>query len=104
MTHLSQTMLSVCFDTFEGCNSLEGDWLNRQLNRYHPTLQQVEPEQKQNNSIRHLTKLLVDSIESQKQQFEKSPLCDIDQVFSSTTIREFDTRFEGPRGSSKYDG
>ena len=35
------TMLAVCFDTFEGCNSLEGDWLNRQLNRYHPTLQQV---------------------------------------------------------------
>ena len=28
----------VCFDTFEGCNSLEGDWLNRQLNRY--TIQQ----------------------------------------------------------------
>jgi len=70
-------LVSVCFDTFEGCNSLEGDWLNRQLNR-------------------HLTKLLVDSIESQKQQFEKSPLCDIDQVFSSTTIREFDTRFTAP--------
>jgi len=70
-------LVSVCFDTFEGCNSLEGDWLNRQLNR-------------------HLTKLLVDSIESQKQQFEKSPLCDIDKVFSSTTIREFDTRFTAP--------
>ena len=36
MTHFSQTMLPVCFDTFEGCNSLEGDWLNRQLNRYQP--------------------------------------------------------------------
>jgi len=70
-------LVSVCFDTFEGCNSLEGDWLNRQLNS-------------------HLTKLLVDSIECQKQQFEKSPLCDIDEVFSSTTIREFDTRFTAP--------
>ena len=41
---------------------------------------------------RHLTKLLVESIESQKQQFETTSLCDIDEVFSSTTIREFDTR------------
>ena len=39
-----------------------------------------------------MTKLLVESIKSQKQQFEKSPLCDMDEVFSSTTIREFDTR------------
>jgi len=70
-------LVSVCFDTFEGCNSLEGDWLNRQLNR-------------------HLTKLLVESIESQKQQFETTSLCDIDEVFSSTTIREFDTRFTAP--------
>ena len=43
--------------------------------------------------LRHLTKLLVDSIASQKQQFEKSPLCDMEEVFSSTTIREFDTRW-----------
>ena len=42
--------------------------------------------------LMHLTKLLVDSIASQKQQFERSPLCNMEEVFSSTTIREFDTR------------
>lgn len=42
---LSQLLLSVCFDTFEGCNSLEGDWLNRQLNRYLPIEQKVKQEE-----------------------------------------------------------
>ena len=83
-------MFLVCFDTFEGCNSLEGDWLNRLLNRWRPI--QISSQKKTLLPLRHLTKLLVDSIASQKQQFEKSPLCDMEEVFSSTTIREFDTR------------
>ena len=45
VNHLSQILLPVCFDTFEGCNSLEGDWLNRQLNRYHPIWLQVKAEE-----------------------------------------------------------
>ena len=81
----------VCFDTFEGCNSLEGDWLNRQLNRYPSTMPTTKIFQA--TCYSHLTKLLVESIESQKQQFETTSLCDIDEVFSSTTIREFDTRY-----------
>ena len=85
-------MFLVCFDTFEGCNSLEGDWLNRLLNRSVATNSDFQPEKKTLLPLRHLTKLLVDSIASQKQQFEKSPLCDMEEVFSSTTIREFDTR------------
>ena len=85
-----ERMFLVCFDTFEGCNSLEGDWLNRLLNRL-TTNSDFQPE-KTLLPLRHLTKLLVDSIASQKQQFEKSPLCDMEEVFSSTTIREFDTR------------
>ena len=69
-----------------------GNWIGiSQFNNH-----QAKPDKRKTTIflLRHLTKLLVDSIESQKQQFEKSTLCDIDKVFTSTTIREFDTRFE----------
>lgn len=70
-------LVSVCFDTFEGCSSIEKPWINRQLNR-------------------HLTKLLIESIHEAKHHFEKEHKLDLEKVFSSTTIREFDTRFTAP--------
>lgn len=71
---MAAMLVSVCFDTFEGCISLEKPWLNMQLNR-------------------HLTGLLIKSIKDYRHHFEQKKDINMDQVFSSTTIREFDTRF-----------
>ena len=67
-------LVSVCFDTFRGTESLEKKGLNRMLNR-------------------HLANCLVDSIKEAKDHFAHSTLWDLDEVFSSTTIRDFDERF-----------
>lgn len=69
---VSTFLLSVCFDTFKGCKSLEQPGLNLLLNR-------------------RLAQCLVESIREVKHLFESN--CDLDHVFSSKTIREFDTRF-----------
>jgi len=71
---LAAMLVSVCYDTFEGCKSLEKPGLNLMLNR-------------------HLATCLVDSIKEVKHQFESSDTLDLDLVFSSQTIREFDARF-----------
>lgn len=71
---LAAMLVSVCYDTFEGTKSLERPGLNLLLNR-------------------HLANCLVQSIREVKQMFESSNLWDLDQVFSSRTIREFDARF-----------
>lgn len=63
---------SVCFDTFKGCKSLEQPGLNLLLNR-------------------HLANCLVESIREVKHLFANN--CDLDHVFSSKTIKEFDNRF-----------
>jgi len=63
---------SVCFDTFKGCKSLEQPGLNLLLNR-------------------HLANCLVESIREVKHLFESN--YDLDHVFSSKTIKEFDSRF-----------
>jgi len=72
---LHATMLiSVCYDTFEGTKSLEKPGLNLLLNR-------------------NLASSLVESIKEVKEQFEASDTWDMDHVFTSKTIREFDSRF-----------
>ena len=71
---LAAVLLSVCFDTFEGTKSLEKPGLNLLLNR-------------------HLANSLVESIKEVKEQFEKTKFWDPDQVMSSRTVREFDSRF-----------
>ena len=42
---------------------------------------------------RHLASTLVESIKEVKEQFECNKTWDLEQVFSSTTVREFDSRF-----------
>jgi len=64
-------LISVCFDTFEGTRSLETPGLNLLLNR-------------------HLATTLVESIKEVKEQFDN---WDLDLVFTSKTVREFDSRF-----------
>lgn len=71
---LAAMLISVCFDTFEGTKSLETPGLNLLLNR-------------------HLATTLVESIKEVKGHFEKNKAWDLDQVFSSKTVREFDSRF-----------
>lgn len=71
---LAAMLVSVCYDTHEGCKSLEKPGLNLMLNR-------------------HLANCLVDSIKEMKHQFESTDTWDLDLVFSSRTIREFDARF-----------
>eukprot|EP00092_Neocalanus_flemingeri_P015499 GFUD01016778.1.p1 GENE.GFUD01016778.1~~GFUD01016778.1.p1 ORF type:complete len:410 (-),score=78.78 GFUD01016778.1:78-1307(-) len=71
---LAAMLVSVCYDTFEGCKSLEKPGLNLLLNR-------------------HLASCLVESIKEVKQLFESTDTWDLDLVFSSRTIREFDDRF-----------
>ena len=71
---LAAVLISVCFDTFEGTKSLEKPGLNLLLNR-------------------HLAHTLVGSIKEVKEHFESNKIWDLDQVFSSTTVREFDSRF-----------
>jgi len=71
---LAAMLVSVCYDTFEGCKSLEKPGLNLMLNR-------------------HLATCLVESIKEVKEQFESTDTFDLNQVFSSRTIREFDARF-----------
>ena len=63
-------LISVCFDTFEGTRSLETPGLNLLLNR-------------------HLATTLVESIKEVKEQFDN---WDLDLVFTSKTVREFDSR------------
>ena len=72
---LAAMLVSVCYDTFEGCKSLEKPGLNLMLNR-------------------HLATCLVDSIKEVKDQFESTDTFDLNQVFSSRTIREFDDRWD----------
>jgi len=67
-------LISVCFDTFEGTKSLETPGLNLLLNR-------------------HLATSLVESIKEVKEHFETNNKWNLDHVFSSTTVREFDSRF-----------
>lgn len=71
---LAAILISVCFDTFEGTKSLETPGLNRMLNR-------------------HLANALVQSIKEVKEHFESNKMWNLEQVFSSTTVREFDSRF-----------
>jgi len=71
---LAAILISVCFDTFEGTKSLETPGLNRMLNR-------------------HLANALVESIKEVKHHFESNKMWNLEQVFSSTTVREFDNRF-----------
>jgi len=71
---LAAILISVCFDTFEGTKSLETPGLNRMLNR-------------------HLANALVESIKEVKEHFESNKMWNLEQVFSSTTVREFDSRF-----------
>ena len=66
-------LVSVCFDTFKGTESLESGF-NRLLNR-------------------HLANCLVKSIREVRHHFDKSALYDLEKVFSSRTIREFDSSF-----------
>ena len=66
-------LISVCFDTFEGTKSLETPGLNLLLNR-------------------HLATSLVESIKEVKEHFETNNMWNLDHVFSSTTVREFDSR------------
>ena len=87
-------LVSVCFDTFRGTESLEKKGLNRLLNN-------------------HLAKCLVDSIKEAQDKFVDSSQWDLEhvsilvpkpvlqfptlwfyfQVFQSSTIKEFDQRF-----------
>lgn len=67
-------LISVCFDTFKGTESLEKQGLNLMLNR-------------------HLANCLVHSIKEVKDHFSNSALWNLDHVFSSKTIKEFDERF-----------
>ena len=75
-------LLSSCFDTFHGMQSLERPGLNRMLNA-------------------HLASCLVESVKRVKHHFEPSKLdsfsADLDRVFSSRTIREFDSSFTAPQ-------
>jgi len=71
---LAAILISVCFDTFEGTKSLETPGLNRMLNR-------------------HLAVTLVNSIKETKEHFDNNKMWNLEQVFSSTTVREFDSRF-----------
>ena len=65
-------LISICFDTFEGMKSLETPGFNMLLNR-------------------HLAISLVDSIKEVKEQFDNKSW-NLEKVFSSKTIREFDSR------------
>lgn len=72
---VSAMLVSVCFDTFKGSESLEQKGLNLMLNR-------------------HLAKCLVHTIKDNKDHFSNSSLdLDLEEVFSSRTIKEFDDRF-----------
>ncbi|XP_040577679.1 phospholipase ABHD3 [Lepeophtheirus salmonis] len=66
-------MISVCWDPFTGCTSLEKTGLNLLLNR-------------------HLATCLVNTVKEAKHHFENDIL-DLKRVFSSTTIKEFDSSF-----------
>lgn len=67
-------LVSICWDCFKGTESLEKQGLNRLLNR-------------------HLASCLVHSIKEVKHHFVESTLWDLESVFSSKTIKEFDDRF-----------
>jgi len=71
---LAAMLISVCYDTFEGTKSLEKPGLNLLLNR-------------------HLATTLVESIKEVKEQFESNKTWNLDHVFTSKTVREFDSRF-----------
>lgn len=67
-------LVSVCFDTFQGTESLEKKGLNRMLNN-------------------HLAKCLVESIKEAQEKFVDSSQWDLEDVYKSQTIKEFDQRF-----------
>lgn len=70
-------VISVCFDCFKGTESLEKYGMNRMLNR-------------------HLASCLVDSIKEVRHHFDSNALYNLEKVFSSGTIREFDSTFTAP--------
>jgi len=67
-------MVSVCFDPFKGTESLEKKGLNLMLNR-------------------HLANCLVESIQEVQHHFVHSKLWNLDHVYNSKTVKEFDERF-----------
>jgi len=81
-------LISICFDTFEGMKSLETPGFNMLLNR-------------------HLAISLVDSIKEVKEQFDNNSW-NLEKVFSSKTIREFDSSFTtkmfGYKSTAEYYG
>ena len=80
-------MVSVCFEPFKGTESLEKNGINLMLNR-------------------HLANCLVESIKEVKHHFIHSKLWNLDHVFKSKTVKEFDERFTchqfGYRDCSDY--
>lgn len=79
-------LISVCFDFFAGCNSLEANNLNLALNRHLTgTLKQILIEQR-------------DVLEQSDKNF------DFDTIFKSETLRQFDELFTCPMwGFEKVD-
>ena len=67
-------MVSVCFEPFKGTESLEKKGLNLMLNR-------------------HLANCLVESVKEAHHHFVHSKLWDLDHVYKSKTVKEFDERF-----------
>lgn len=80
-------MVSVCFEPFKGTESLEKKGLNLMLNR-------------------HLANCLVESVQEAHHHFVHSKLWDLDHVYKSKTVKEFDERFTchqfGYRNVSDY--
>lgn len=67
-------LMSTVWDCFKGSDSLELWGFNRMLNR-------------------HLANCLVDSIREVRHVFDKGGLVDLQHVFQSSTVREFDIHF-----------
>jgi len=72
-------LLSICFDTFKGMESLEQPGFNRMLNT-------------------HLASCLGDSVRQMSHHFEhEDSFANLNKVFSARTIREFDAHFTAPQ-------
>ena len=67
-------MVSASFDPFKCTVSMERKGLNLMVNRY-------------------LTKCLIDSVKRIQHYFVNSKLCNLDYVYKSSTLKEFDERF-----------
>lgn len=95
-TKLEAAMLvSVCFDTFKGTESLEKMGLNRMLN-WHLANCLVSSIKEVGLNFVLKTFQVLNLFSQVRHHFEQSSLWDLDQVFSSRTIREFDSRFTSP--------